>query len=329
MSVRVPIGFLSHTSDDKDRFVLGFAEKLRKHGIELWLDKWEILPGDKIVGKIFEEGLKNAEVIIVVLSTVSVAKPWVRAELEVAVVKRIEEGIRIIPVVIDEDCPIPEALKSDVRVVINDLNNYEPELKSIVNAVYGTYDKPPLGRPPRYVQTITDTLPGLEKTDSLVLKLICEEAQVDRHNDSKQTWIHTDAIWEKAQSLDVPLDEFCDSIEILNDDGYISGDKRNTGEAWSISIFRLSNYGFEEYAKAWVADYDSICRSVISRIVNEKDDENIAIATVLNQPLVVVNHILDMLAEQRRLKLFKPMNTDGVWTIIQPSPELKRLLRNS
>lgn len=329
MSVKTPIGFLSHASDDKDRFVLGFGEKLRKHGIELWLDKWEILPGDKIVGKIFEEGLKTAEVIIVVLSNVSVAKPWVRAELEVAVVKRIEEGIRIIPVVIDEDCPIPEALKSDVRVVISDLNNYEPELKSIVNAVYGIYDRPPLGPPPRYVQTITDTLPGLEKTDSLVLKLICEEAQADRHNDSKQTWIHTDAIWEKAQALDVALDEFCESIEILNDDGYIRGDKRNTGKDWNISIFRLSNYGFEEYAKAWTTDYDSICKSVISRIVNEKDDENIAIATALNQPLVIVNHILDILSEQGRLKLKKPMNTSGVWTILQPSPELKRLLRNS
>jgi hypothetical protein len=145
MNVKTPIGFLSHASDDKDRFVLGFAEKLREHGIELWLDEWEILPGDRIVGKVFEEGLKNAEVIIVVLSNISVAKPWVRAELEVAVVKRIEEGIRIIPLVIDKDCPVPEALKADVRVVINDLNNYEPELKSIVNAVYRIYDKPPLG----------------------------------------------------------------------------------------------------------------------------------------------------------------------------------------
>ncbi len=91
----------------------------------------------------------------------------------------------------------------------------------------------------------------------------------------------------------------------------------------------MSNYGFEEYAKAWIADYDLICKSVISRIVNEKDDENIAIASAVNRPLVIVNHVLDMLAEQYRLKLTKPMNTSGIWTIFQPSPELKRLLRNS
>ncbi len=136
-TTKVPKGFISHASDDKDRFVSGFAVRLRARGIDVWLDKWEILPGDKLVGKIFDEGIGNAEFIIIVLSNKSISKPWVRAELEVAVVKRIEEGAKIIPVVIDRGCQIPEAIKSDLRVVIEDLNNYDPELKRIVSAIYG------------------------------------------------------------------------------------------------------------------------------------------------------------------------------------------------
>ena len=69
-----PKVFLSHASEDKDRFVLNFATKLMQKGIDVWLDKWEILPGDSLIDKIFEEGIKNAQAVIVVLSTHSVDK---------------------------------------------------------------------------------------------------------------------------------------------------------------------------------------------------------------------------------------------------------------
>lgn len=38
-------------------------------------------PGDSLVDKIVEEGLKEAGTVIVVLSKASVQKPWVREEL--------------------------------------------------------------------------------------------------------------------------------------------------------------------------------------------------------------------------------------------------------
>jgi hypothetical protein len=80
-----PRVFVSHASEDKDRFVTPFAEALRKKGIDAWLDKWEILPGDSLVDKIFEEGLKHANAIIIVLSRNSVNKPWVREELNAGI----------------------------------------------------------------------------------------------------------------------------------------------------------------------------------------------------------------------------------------------------
>lgn len=68
--MNVPKVFLSHASEDKDRFVVDFARQLRENGVDVWLDQWEMKPGDSLVGKIFEEGLKDARAVIIVLSTI-------------------------------------------------------------------------------------------------------------------------------------------------------------------------------------------------------------------------------------------------------------------
>jgi TIR domain. len=89
-----PKVFVSHASEDKDRFVVEFARRLRENGVDAWLDQWEMKPGDSLVDKIFEEGLKEARAVIIVLSTISVQKPWVREELNASVVNRISRGTR-------------------------------------------------------------------------------------------------------------------------------------------------------------------------------------------------------------------------------------------
>ena len=82
-----PKVFISHASEDKDRFVTSFATKLRENGVDAWFDRWEILPGDSLVDKI-NEGLKEAQAVIIILSNFSVNKPWVREELNTSIVSR-------------------------------------------------------------------------------------------------------------------------------------------------------------------------------------------------------------------------------------------------
>ena len=106
-----PVAFISHASEDKERFVIEFAKKLRAVGIDAWLDKWEMHPGDSLVDKIFEDGIKNGSHFIIVLSRNSVSKPWVREELNTAVVEKINKNLRIIPVVLD-GVTVPECLRS-------------------------------------------------------------------------------------------------------------------------------------------------------------------------------------------------------------------------
>lgn len=109
---------------------------MRSKGIDAWIDKWEMLPGDSLVRKVFEEGIKNAQAVIVVLSRYSVEKPWVREELDVSMVKKINEGSKLIPVIID-DCQIPMCLQAIVWQKIENLNNYDAELERIIMSIYG------------------------------------------------------------------------------------------------------------------------------------------------------------------------------------------------
>jgi uncharacterized Zn-finger protein len=70
-----PPVFVSHASEDKDRFVTEFATKLRAKGINAWLDKWEIQPGDSLVDKVFEKGIGAAQTVVIILSRNSIKKP--------------------------------------------------------------------------------------------------------------------------------------------------------------------------------------------------------------------------------------------------------------
>src|SRR5438552_17611668 len=58
--------FLSHGAKDK-AVVRDVAERLRKDGVKVWLDEWEIKPGDSIPAKI-EEGLERSRVLVLCMS---------------------------------------------------------------------------------------------------------------------------------------------------------------------------------------------------------------------------------------------------------------------
>src|SRR5476649_1562305 len=94
-----PKVFICHASEDKLRFVIPFATALRDKGVEAWVDQFEILAGDNIVEKIFSEGIEQASAVIAVVSQASLSKPWVREEISVAFVRRIEGRCKLIPIV--------------------------------------------------------------------------------------------------------------------------------------------------------------------------------------------------------------------------------------
>lgn len=153
-----PVAFLSHATEDKQRFVIPFATALRAKGIGVWLDKWEIAAGDSLVKKIFDEGLSRADAVIVVLSATSVTKKWVREKLDSSVVSKIEKGTKLIPIVLD-NVNVPMPLKHSLWVQVADPTQFAHAVDQVVSALFGTQNKPPLGDPPLFAVNRT-AIPG-------------------------------------------------------------------------------------------------------------------------------------------------------------------------
>ncbi|WP_337178393.1 toll/interleukin-1 receptor domain-containing protein [Hydrogenophaga borbori] len=306
---------MSHASEDKERFVNRFAARLRANGVDAWLDKWEMLPGDSLVDRIFEEGLKDALAVIVVLSQVSVGKSWVREELNAAVVKRINTGSKLIPVVID-DCEVPEALESTLWQRIQNLESYEESFDRILAAIFGTSDKPPIGTSPAYAPHLAHTIGGLTKVDSLVLRLACEHA-IAKESD----FIEPQTLYVKDGKPLLPEAELRDAIETLEQQYMLRVHHMIGGD---LPSFQIKTRGFEEYARSCIPAYDTLVRDVASALVNRKQESDQAIASDLGKPLFIVQHILKVLEDAGHLQLSKTIG--GPRHIYNVAASLRRAL---
>jgi len=309
-----PKVFISHASEDKARFVLGFAEKLRAAGIDAWLDRWEMLPGDSLVDKIFEEGLRQAAAVIVVLSANSVSKPWVREELNAGFVKRVNSGSKLIPVVL-EDCKVPEALASTLWEHIKNVDSYDESFDRIVAAVTGARDKPPLGSLPGYVSSPIREIGGLARIDNLVLKTACELALRGGHD-----LIDGPEISAAEAMKDVPEQELDDCLEVLEQANLIDV-SRHIGPG--LPHFRITTYGFQQYAQTYIDGYERKVNEVALAIVNHKLLDNESIATHLNLEQFFVDHALDILETQRYIRVSKSIG--GQCHIYEVSATLRKV----
>lgn len=154
-----PKAFLSYSHDDKDA-ATKIATALRTGGIDVWLDRWEIQAGDSLVQKIFEEGLSGADVFLALISKNSINSPWVRQELDVALIKRIEGITRIIPLLLDSVQP-PEHLRPLFWVDMS--CDFDNALRKIQMAIFKVYERPPLGQPPDFIRANMQSVGGLSQ----------------------------------------------------------------------------------------------------------------------------------------------------------------------
>jgi hypothetical protein len=70
--------FLSYSSEDKP-VVCTLADELKKEGLRVWFDEWEIGPGDSIPAKI-EEGLQHSRVLLLCMSANAFGSDWAKLE---------------------------------------------------------------------------------------------------------------------------------------------------------------------------------------------------------------------------------------------------------
>lgn len=312
-----PTAFISHSTADQVRFVIPFAEKLRNNGVDVWVDKWEILPGDSLVEKIFKEGIGQSDYAIFVISENSIKSPWVNEELISAVVKRIEGKCRIIPIIIDK-CQIPTVLKHLKHVKIDNLADYENEYQEILASIFEQTTKPPLGNPPKYLKSINLSIPSLSNVDLWILESLCKSAL-----SSDYLKIESVAkLIQGAKDFGITDEQMSDSLEILDNRGYITRVITISGKT---ALIQLPTSTLDIYCRQNVNGYENLELSVISSIVNDKKLQTKEIAVAINAPTCLVKQILNSLTSRGKISSSTMM--DGSVHVYSTNfAELKRML---
>lgn len=304
--------FVSHASEDKPHFVLKFAQRLRENGVDAWLDQWEMQPGDSFVDRIFEQGLRSAQAVVIVLSAVSVQKPWVREELNASVVSRISRGLKIIPVVIDE-CEVPACLAATLWQRVNDVDHYDDAFQRILDAIFDRSSKPPIGHAPERLTDVEPKLPSLSGTDQRVLREIYA-MQISGEIPCLSDLAALPPLAAMSEQ------DVRDSVEVVDEQGYLLVDDPGNGDL----MIRLTTDGFSRCAEVFAENYKARLRALSALLVNEDLHDNTELAKRLGEPQPFVNFMLDVLEQARYITTMK--SGMGQWEVQVISPLLKRSL---
>ncbi len=99
-----PVVFISHSSGDND-FAIRLSRDLQARGIASWVDRRQLRPGMPWSDEI-QQALGRSQIILLALSSLSVASEWVRREYQTA----LEQAKRVIVMRLDTESGVPEEL---------------------------------------------------------------------------------------------------------------------------------------------------------------------------------------------------------------------------
>lgn len=259
---RPPKAFISHASEDKDRFVLQFAKQLQGKGVRVWLDKWEIAGGDSLPDRVFEQGIGESDAVISVLSHVAMSKSWVKAEFDVSIVRQITGKTRLIPIALDEDVDIPVAIQHLFRYEVPK-QGFDHVLDEVVRDMFNVSRRPPLGQPPPYIGSIPNVRELEDPIDTAVFAALIEHF---RGLDSPNWQTFSNAIGDALAPEGISYDQVLESLEILHRQHLIDATKMAGGMRWMLNGIP-NRVWLEEEARSGV-DVNALRRQMLADIVN-------------------------------------------------------------
>jgi predicted peroxiredoxin len=125
------VAFISHSTTDKP-FVRRLAADLVSNGVKVWLDEQQLLVGDSIPEKI-AQGLAESDFFLLVVSKSSVESPWVKKELNNALVHEIERRkVTVLPIKLDE-AEVPDSIRD--KLYANFTGSYEEGLTRLLKSI--------------------------------------------------------------------------------------------------------------------------------------------------------------------------------------------------
>jgi hypothetical protein len=104
--------FLSYSSRDRPD-ALEVKQIAEADGHDVWMDLFDIRPAERLHGEL-ERGIKNADVLCLLVSPTAVSSPYVEEELRHAIAAE-RHGLRILPVIL-RNAVLPEAPRDRVAL---------------------------------------------------------------------------------------------------------------------------------------------------------------------------------------------------------------------
>lgn len=298
-----PRVFISYAHEDKS-----LADELAKHlarnGVDPWFDAWEIGPGDSIVEKVFEEGLKDCAVFVIILSSSSVQSRWVRQELDVAVVNRIRKLTQVVPVLAGE-CEIPVSLRA-LRWLSLEKSGINEVVREIVDVAHKRKpEKPLIKPPPDRVRILLPPISGFSQEATTLGALIAGDLDMSQTSPS---YYEGKAIQE---ALDFTPEQVNDAADELATRGLVRLQKSMGTQpfdfAWLEPTYALY-YEFVQFLED-VFNPDEDIRQVAACVASREQVDGPTISQDLELPPTRVNFAVDYLADYGVVKVIRAFGT--------------------
>ena len=249
--------FLSYTSDDTE-LARRIAETLMAAGINTWWDKWCIYSGDSLRQKI-DEGLGDCTHFLVLLTPQSINKPWVNAEMDAALVRKLDDQCKFLPV--RHDLPV-SALPPLLKALFSPTVTTDEEIKQLINDICGVSRKPPLGAPPEAVAEARQVATGYSPAATAIARLFVERSKHGLGGDPLFR------VGELAQETDLSIEDTRDAIDELSDFVEMS-DRRAEISRQYVSAKETCFAEFDRHWKPWNPAEDAL--QLAADLVNDPE----------------------------------------------------------
>lgn len=255
---RTPLAYLAHASEDK-AVMRPIARRLLQEGVDVWYDEWEIGPGDSLRRRM-DEGLGACTHFLVLLTEVSLKKPWVAEEIDAGFVRKIEGSAKFIPIRHELSIgALPPLMRGMLSPEISPDN--DPSVQALVASILGLSAKPPLGAP-RYVRRV-DALQHFSPAAIAIAEHLVKQSEAGERLTPRVT------LSEMATATSLPEDDVEIAMHDLVEGGFMK-ESEALGAAtrfWPLGPLFVT---FDQHFMGWSPAEDA--RAIAAEMINGGDD---------------------------------------------------------
>lgn len=282
---------------------------LRSRHVKTIFDERDFTLEYSLPDAMFEKGIGAATAVVMVLSRASLRSPYVAAEQEAAVMRRIEERVPILLLILDNlsSAEIPMSLRSLIRVYVNadDDTSVESAIAKTANSALGVSFEQELGPPPPW---ITAPLPALtsEPLDAALLGVAVAAAL----KGDAESFVARESYFAEAQGFERSKGDAEDSILELRRLGWLE-DYNWYGAGRVARQYRATRQGISRWLTGTDPSYEERLRIIGASLVNDGCRSNFEAQRKTGYDLPLINHYFDEL-EARGLIEIRPVAAGGM-----------------